>query len=88
MNQQLDITGRLHDIAPAHETVRLFDSAPQIKGQIALDTDAFCEQSGALKSECVGCRGILARCHCCRQDFYADPIDPEPYCSRCMGLGR
>ncbi len=56
MNQQLDIDGRLHDIAPANETRRLFDSAPQIKGQTALDTDHWCDESGVPKSECVGCK--------------------------------
>jgi hypothetical protein len=37
--QQLDLDGGLHDLAPEHEALRLFDSAPQIRGQIALDTD-------------------------------------------------
>lgn len=39
LGQQLDLDGRLHDLAPAAETLRLFDSAPQIRGQIALETD-------------------------------------------------
>ena len=40
LGQQLDIDGGLHDLAPQHETMRLFTASPQIRGQIALDTDA------------------------------------------------
>jgi hypothetical protein len=39
--QQLDTDGRLHDIAPAVERLRLFEPAPeQMPEQASLDLDA------------------------------------------------
>jgi hypothetical protein len=38
-DQQLDLYGQAHDVAPAHEQPKLFGSAPQLRGQIALETD-------------------------------------------------
>lgn len=38
-DQQLDLDGGAHDIAPTHEQPKLFGSVPQLRGQIALDTD-------------------------------------------------
>lgn len=53
-NQQLDLNGGRHDLAPATESQKLFDSAPQIRGQIALETD-WCDQATCPASECVEC---------------------------------
>jgi hypothetical protein len=37
--QQLDIDGQLHDLAPTHERLRLFEPAPaEIAGQTHMDT--------------------------------------------------
>lgn len=37
---QLDLDGQAHEIAPEHETMRLFEPAPpQLAGQTHLDTD-------------------------------------------------
>lgn len=39
MNQQIDTDGQLHDLAPAHERLRLFEPAPtQLAGQMCMDT--------------------------------------------------
>jgi hypothetical protein len=40
LDQQLDLDGNLHDIAPRHDQPTLFTADPQIPGQTALDTDA------------------------------------------------
>ena len=59
--QQLDIDGGLHDLAPEHEAMRLFDSAPQIKGQMAMATDAN-EALAAVKSvPCPTCHAPAGR---------------------------
>lgn len=59
MNQQLDIEGGRHDLAPATETLKLFGSAPQIKGQTAMQTDPEVFPGYALKrrASLVGARG-------------------------------
>jgi hypothetical protein len=38
--QQLDTHGRLHDIAPEHERLRLFEPDVQVPGQTSLEPDA------------------------------------------------
>jgi hypothetical protein len=39
-SQQIDLDGRLHDVAPQHERLRLFSPAPtQLAGQTYLNTD-------------------------------------------------
>lgn len=37
--QQLDVDGRLHDIAGATERLRLFEPQHELPGQTRLDTD-------------------------------------------------
>jgi hypothetical protein len=37
--QQLDTEGRLHDIAPEHERLRLFEPDVQLPGQTWLELD-------------------------------------------------
>ena len=37
--QQLDVDGRLHDLVPQHEPVRLFEQTPHVQGQLYMDTD-------------------------------------------------
>ena len=37
-DQQLDIFGDAHDLAPVTETLKLFESATQVRGQLALGT--------------------------------------------------
>jgi hypothetical protein len=40
VNQQLDVDGGAHDLAPAHKALRLFDPAPnQLAGQLFMSTD-------------------------------------------------
>jgi hypothetical protein len=39
MNQQIDMDGNLHDLAPRCEQDHLFTADPQIRGQIAMDAD-------------------------------------------------
>jgi hypothetical protein len=38
VNQQLDVDGQLHDLAPTHERLRLFEPAPaQLTGQTHME---------------------------------------------------
>jgi hypothetical protein len=50
-DQQLDFDGNRHDLAPAVEQPKLFDSAPQMRGQIALDTDRLDTPGGVCERE-------------------------------------
>jgi hypothetical protein len=38
-DQQLDLYGQAHDIAPTHEQPRMFDFPTNLRGQVALETD-------------------------------------------------
>lgn len=51
LNQQLDFDGGRHDLASATEQPKLFDSAPQMRGQIALDTDRLDTPRGVCERE-------------------------------------
>jgi hypothetical protein len=37
--QQLDVDGRLHDLVPQHEPLRLFEHTQHVRGQLYMDTD-------------------------------------------------
>jgi hypothetical protein len=58
--QQIDFDGGLHDLAPGHESLKLFDSAPQLDGQIALDTDEP-EPVDARSVACSKCKAPAGR---------------------------
>jgi hypothetical protein len=73
MNQQIDMDGNLHDLAPRCEQDRLFTADPQIRGQLNIDTD-----------RPVDWADRAPVCSECGEPFRAY-LDPPPlaYCQRC-----
>lgn len=54
-DQQLDLDGGRHDLAPAHEQPHLFTSDPQLKGQTAMSIECVPTHVACVKCGCA-CR--------------------------------
>jgi hypothetical protein len=59
MNQQIDMDGNLHDLAPRCEQDRLFTADPQIRGQLNMPTDEPCSVCGWTGRPCGYCTVTL-----------------------------
>jgi hypothetical protein len=63
----------LYSPSTVQEGLFASEAFKQMPGQTAMETDSRTEGL------------ILKYCACCRQDFWTDAVDPEPYCCRCNG---